>query len=82
MVEKEEALTEKDKRDIEKVVVGETDRVREEYLRLEALKVANSVYGGKSIQPTRLLQFAAEIYEFIKGDDRPKAKEPRTGRVE
>ena len=48
--------------------MAETQKAREENLRLEALKVANTLYGGRGVQRGKFLEFAAEVYEFIKGE--------------
>jgi len=48
--------------------MAETQKVREEELRLESLKVATELYGGIRIQEDKFLFFAKQVYEFIKGE--------------
>ena len=49
-----------------------TKAERNEALRLESLKIAIALYGGKSGVTGKFLGFAAEVYEFIKGDEEEK----------
>ena len=47
--------------------MAETQKVRDENLRLEALRITNALFGGKGAQANRFLAFAGEVFEFIKG---------------
>jgi len=50
--------------------MAETQKVREEELRLEALKIATALCSGTlmTMQGEKFLFFAKQVYEFIKGE--------------
>ena len=52
-----------------------SQKERAEALRLEALKIAIALYGGKGAQTGKFLGFAAEVFEFIKGGPEPVVAE-------